>query len=63
MGGYGSGGSRKGAGRKPIDGVARAKVSVNIPVWLLDSIRDEAARKKVSISQQITDLLTKRLER
>ncbi len=34
MGGYGSGGSRKGAGRKPIDGVARTKFSVNLPTWL-----------------------------
>ena len=56
MGGYGSGGSRKGAGRKPIDGVARVKFSVNLPTWLLDLIRDEADRRKISISQLVTEL-------
>ncbi len=63
MGGYGSGGSRKGAGRKPIDGVARTKFSLNLPTWLLDLIRDEADRRKISTSQLITELLTKGLDR
>lgn len=63
MGGYGSGGSRKGAGRKPIDGVARTKFSVNFPTWLLEMICDEADRRKIPISQLITELLTKGLER
>ena len=63
MCGYGSGGSRKGAGRKPIDGVARTKFSVNLPTWLLEMICDEADRRKIPISQLITELLTKGLER
>lgn len=63
MGGYGSGGSRNGAGRKPIDGEARAKLSVNLPTWLLWLIRDEAERRRQSTSQLITELLTKGLEK
>lgn len=62
MGGIGSGGAREGAGRKATDG-ARAKISARIPMWLVDLIKDEAARRKVSTSQQINDLLTKGLER
>lgn len=61
MGGIGSGGAREGAGRKATDG-AREKISVRLPVWLVDLIKDEAARRKVSASQQITELLTKGLE-
>ena len=61
MGGIGSGGARDGAGRKATDG-ARTKISARIPVWLVDLIKDEAARREVSTSQQITELLTKALE-
>lgn len=61
MGGIGSGGAREGAGRKATDGT-RTKISARIPVWLVDRIKDEAARRKVSISQLITEFLTKGLE-
>lgn len=62
MGGKGSGGAREGAGRKATDG-ARTKISARVPVWLVDLIKDEAARRKVSTSQLITEFLTKGLER
>lgn len=62
MGGIGSGGAREGAGRKATDG-ARSKISVRIPVWLVDMIREEADRRKVSTSRQITDLLIKGAEK
>lgn len=63
MGGIGSGGAREGAGRKTVDGEARTKISVTLPTWLLNLIRDEADRRKVSTSQLITEFLTKGLER
>lgn len=63
MGGIGSGGAREGAGRKTADGVPRQKVSITLPVWLINLIRDEAARLKISTSQLITELLTKGLEK
>ena len=63
MGGIGSGGAREGAGRKTVDGEPRAKSSVTLPTWLLNLIRDEAARRKVSTSQLITEFLTKGFER
>lgn len=63
MGGIGSGGAREGAGRKTVDGEPRTKISVTLPTWLLNLIRDEAARRKVSTSQLITEFLTKWLER
>ena len=63
MGGIGSGGAREGAGRKTVDGEPRTKISVTLPTWLLNLIRDEAARRKVSTSQLITEFLTKGFER
>lgn len=63
MGGIGSGGAREGAGRKTVDGEPRTKISVTLPTWLLNLIRDEAARRKVSTYQLITEFLTKGLER
>lgn len=63
MGGIGSGGAREGAGRKTVDGEPRTKISVTLPTWLLNLIRDEAARRKVSTSKLITEFLTKGLER
>jgi len=63
MGGIGSGGAREGAGRKTVDGEPRMKISVTLPSWLLNLIRDEADRRRVSTSQLITDFLTKGLER
>lgn len=62
MGGVGSGGACEGAGRKATNG-ARAKISARVPVRLVDLIKDEAARRKVSTSQLITEFLTKGLER
>lgn len=58
MGGIGSGGVRDGAGRKALEG-ARTQISVRIPDRLLDLIKDEAARRKVTVTQQINELLTK----
>lgn len=63
MGGIGSGGARPGAGRKTQDGEPRARISITLPVWLLAMIRNEADRRKISASQQITDLIKKGLER
>ena len=63
MVGIGSGGAREGAGRKTVDGEPRTKISVTMTTWLLNLIRDEAARRKVSTSQLITEFLTKGLER
>lgn len=63
MGGIGSGGARDGAGRKTIDGEPRTKISLTLPTWLLDLIRDEADRRRQSTSLLITELLTKGIER
>lgn len=62
MGGTGSGGAREGTGRNATDG-AREKISVRLPVWPVDQTKDETSRRKVSASQQITELLTKGVER
>lgn len=62
MGGYGSGGARKNAGRKPIDGTARSKISLTLPAWQLDLVKSEAYRLRLPVSNLITDLITKGLE-
>lgn len=62
MGGIGSGGPREGAGRKAIDG-ATVKVSARIPAWLVDLVKTEADRRRLSTSRLITELLAKGLER
>lgn len=59
MSGYGSGGARENAGRKSLDGEPRAKVSVTLPVWLLQVIRKEAELRKISVSEMTTELLKK----
>ncbi|MBD5202401.1 MAG: hypothetical protein HDS81_03690 [Bacteroidales bacterium] len=63
MGGIGSGGARKNAGRKPVDGQTKTKISISLPAWQLDLIKDEASRRRQPVSNLITDLLTKGLER
>lgn len=63
MGGIGSGGARDGAGRKTIDGEPRSRISVSIPTGMLSQIRDTADCRKISVSQYITDLLTKSIDR
>lgn len=63
MGGIGSGGVREGAGRKTLDGELRSKISLSLPTWLLNLIRNEADRRKLSASQLFTEFLTKGLER
>lgn len=63
MGGIGSGGARRNAGRKAEDGQPRAKISLSIPSWLLDLIQTEARRKEIPVSALITELITKGLER
>ena len=63
MGGIGSGGARKNAGRKPIDGEIRSKISVTLPMWQLDLVRGEAARLRLPVSNLITELITKGLEK
>jgi hypothetical protein len=59
MGGFGSGGTRNGAGRQCIDGVPRVKVSLSLPARLIRQLRDDADRQRISLSQLITDLITK----
>lgn len=59
MGGIGSGGSRIGAGRKSIDGSPRVKISLTIPDWQDHLLRANAERRKVSVSQLVTDLIEK----
>lgn len=63
MGCIGSGGAREGAGRKTICGELRTKISLTLPAWLLNLIRKEADRRKLSTSQLFTEFLTKGLER
>ena len=63
MGGIGSGGARKNAGRKPIDGAARSKISLTLPTWQLELVRNEAARLRLPVSNFVTELITKGLER
>ena len=63
MGGLGSGGERKNAGRKSLDGEPRIKISVTLPAWQLEVVRAEAARQQLPVSNMITELITKGLER
>lgn len=63
MGGIGSGGARIGAGRKPMLGETKAKVSVSMPQDMINQLRDEADRRKLPLSHLITELITKGLER
>lgn len=63
MGGLGSGGARKNAGRKSLDGEPRIKISVTLPAWQLEVVRAEAARQQHPVSNMITELITKGLER
>lgn len=62
MGGIGNGGAREVAGRKTICGEPRTRISLTLPTWLLNLIR-EAVCRKLSTSQLITEFLTKGLER
>jgi hypothetical protein len=62
MGGKGSGGARFGAGRKPIDGVPRAKVSFSVPQYLIDQVRDLAESQKIPTSQLLSELIEKALK-
>ncbi len=61
MGGCGSGGARKNAGRKSIDGEPRTKISVSLPAWQLELVRAEAARQQLPVSNLVTELITKGL--
>ena len=63
MGGIGSGGFREGSGRKLTDGTPRVKLSVTLPGWLADLIQGEAVRQQRPVSQLVTELLTKGIER
>lgn len=63
MGGFGSGGARENAGRKSLDGEPRIKLSVSLPASLLSLIRAEADRQQLPVSNIMTELLTKGLER
>lgn len=63
MGGIGSGGPREGAGRKTIDGDPRSKISLCLPTWLLSIVRDEADHRKISVSQYVSDLIIKGIEK
>lgn len=63
MGGKGSGGARLGAGRKPFDGIPRVKISARIPVEIINELERESEKLNISVSQVITKLLQKGLER
>ena len=63
MGGIGSGGAREGAGRKTIDGEPRSRISLTLPTWIVSEARDDAARRRISVSQYMTELITKGLGR
>ena len=58
MGGTGSGGFREGSGRKLVDGTPRVRISVTLPAWLADLIRQERP-----LSHLVAELLTKGIER
>lgn len=62
MGGFGSGGARKNAGRKPIDGRTRTKLSVSLPTWQLEQVKSEATRLRLPLSNLISELITKGLK-
>lgn len=63
MGGIGSGGARDGAGRKTIDGERRGRISVSLPAEMLDGLREEGNRRGLPVSQVITELIRRGLER
>ena len=63
MGGIGSGGARKNDGRKTVDGTPRVKISITLPSWQFDLVRNEADRRQLPTSHLITELITKGLER
>lgn len=54
MGGKGSGGAREGAGRKSIDGAPRGRVTLCLPVDLINRLKEEADRRNLSFSQLLT---------
>lgn len=62
MGGIGSGGSREGSGRRPVDGEPRSRISVTLPTWLLREIRKESERRDMSVSGYISELLERGIE-
>lgn len=62
MGGKGSGGARIGAGRKPLDGIPRIKLSVRIPVELMNELERDAEHLNVPLSKIVVELLEKGLE-
>lgn len=63
MGGFGSGGARENAGRKSLDGEPRIKISVALPASLFTLVRAEADRRQLPVSNIMSELLTKGLER
>ncbi|MDE6484462.1 MAG: hypothetical protein K2L14_03945 [Duncaniella sp.] len=58
MGGIGSDGARKNAGRKPIEDMPKSIISISLTAWQLDLIKDEASRRRQPVSNMITELLT-----
>lgn len=63
MGGIGSGGCRRNAGRRPEDGENKVKFSLRLPAWLSSLIKEEASRLQVTETHLITELITKGIER
>ncbi|MGM9817168.1 MAG: hypothetical protein ACI304_08980 [Lepagella sp.] len=63
MGGYGSGGARKNAGRRPIDGELRYKISITLPKSQIERLRQESVQQNLSISNLISELITKGYKR
>lgn len=60
MGGIGSGGARPGAGRPRED---KEKVSLCLPIWLLDRARRESRTKGESLSAYLSEIMEKGMER
>lgn len=60
MGGIGSGGARKGAGRKP---EGKERVTLCLPDWLLSLARSESIRRGESLSAYLGGVMEKGMER
>lgn len=61
MVGKGRGCLRESAERKTIYGEPRTRISVTLPTWIVSEIRDAAAKIRIPVSGQMTELLTKEL--
>lgn len=60
MGGIGSGGARRGAGRKP---EGKERVTLCLPDWLLRMARHESHHQQRSLSAYLSEVMEKGMER